>query len=67
MSSRRNADKRGRSTLLSRLLVQQIVAAMHEKSVVYATTHMTTMKSQTLQHDAYGNQVIDKVVFRVHK
>jgi hypothetical protein len=63
MSSRRNANKHGRSRLLSRRLVQQIVAATHEKSGVYATTHMTTMKSQTLRHDAYGNQVIDKVVF----
>ena len=44
-------------------VIDQILSAMDEISIIIAGPKMTAMQNQTLRSDRYGNMVRDMVVF----
>lgn len=46
-------------------ILDQIESAMSETAIAIATHKMTALRSTTVRHDRYGNQVIDEAVFEL--
>lgn len=46
-------------------IIDQIVSAMSDNSMVIATNKMTALKNKQLRSDRYGNQVSDEAVFEM--
>lgn len=44
-------------------VIDQIISAISESSVVVASPKMTALESATLRSDRYGNQIRDKAIF----
>lgn len=46
-------------------ILDQIESAMSDTAIAIATHKMTALRSTTVRHDRYGNQVIDEAVFEL--